>query len=724
MPVTISHYERTAKQFHRMGFNVIPTRQNKRPIGAWDAYQHERQTVEQMMVLDWQHAYGVAGICGVGDMVCLDFDHTVSREPISTVLTALELDDSYEWVVRTPGGGYHVWLRCPEMKLDKGKLDRPGRGAAHTELRHFGHYTILPGSQHPSGGYYDFVSGQFPTEPPATVTPTQLLLAYDAVTVRPEPKTVPTASDHRMTAQSPHDRYAQAAFGDELARVRGAREGGRNDQLNKSAYVLGQLVATGVLGQTDVEAALTNAALTIGLGEREATATIARGLVDGMKQPRTLPDVRVPQSNEPKFCTNGFMPTEGEGSNELDVSEPISPLDIQPMHGLALGWLDDYVDLMTELTASPREFHQLAALVTAATAIQRKAFLPMSFGNVYPNVYACIVAMSTVYGKSTAISRPRQVLQAAMLDKLLIPSHGSSEGLIKQLSITPSALMVRDEIGTLFGSDKVRYLKDFKQDLTALYDGYPYSRRLSNEEIRVDRPYLNILGATTPARFYANITNLDWQDGLLPRWLFVMPEREPDFDKATGVFTQHHADRTSRLAYKLMEIDQKPDTPFVLNGDAYECWSGWRTTGLKAAYRQNDENAAAIIGRYATYALKFAIILSAVNDSWGTITPVNMQTAVHWADNYKANVYRILSESGKHRVDGSKLQKVFLVIQRKSKDGGMTVSEIMRYANMKQNELRPCLDELQNVGAVLVDNAGRAARYMTMIDKLPLKKWG
>lgn len=411
------------------------------------------------------------------------------------------------------------------------------------------------------------------------------------------------------------------------------------------------------------------------------------------------------------------------GDLEQQTDDP-SPLDVQPVRDLRLGWINQYIDLMIELTASPREFHQLAALVIVATAIQRKAFLPMSFGNVYPNIYGCIVAMSTVYAKSTAIYRTRQVLQAAMMEKLLIPAHGSSEGLIKQLSITPCALMLRDEIGTLFGSDKVRYLKDFKQDLTALYDCYPFSRRLSHDEIRVDQPYLSILGATTPAQFYANVSNLDWQDGLLPRWLFVVPEGEPDFDKVTGVFTQNHADRINRLAFKLMEIEPKRDTPFVLQGDAYTRWHAWRTAGLKAAYAQGDDNAMAIIGRYATYALKFAIILATVNDSWGSVTPATMQTAIHLADNYKATVYRILNESGKHRLDGSKLQKVFLVIQRKGNpNGGMTISDIMRYANMKQNELRPCLEELQKIGAILVDDSKRTTRYMTTIEKLPLKKW-
>lgn len=428
-------------------------------------------------------------------------------------------------------------------------------------------------------------------------------------------------------------------------------------------------------------------------------------------------------ANVPKLMAPDTHVEQGEEQPLEEELEEVSALDVTPKKDLKLGWLDDYTDLMTELTASPREFHQLAALVTGATAIQRKAYLPMSFGNIYPNIYGCIIAMSTVYGKTTALNKPSQVLQAAMMEKLLIPAHGSGEGLIKQLSLTPNALMVRDEIGTLFGSDKVRYLKDFKQDLTALYDGHPYSRRLSNEEIKVERPYLNILGATTPARFYSNVGNLDWQDGLLPRWLFVMPEGEPDFDRVTGVFTATHAERIKKLAYKLMEIEVKKETAFFLTGNAHEQWRIWRTTGLRAAYRQNDENAAAITGRYATYALKFALILAAVNGSWGTIAPEVMGTAIDLADNYKANAYRILNEKDKHRVDGSKLQKVFLLIQKKGNPkGGMTVGEIQRNANMKQNELQPVLDELNDMRVLLVDNSKRTPRYTAVAEKLPLKK--
>lgn len=418
----------------------------------------------------------------------------------------------------------------------------------------------------------------------------------------------------------------------------------------------------------------------------------------------------------------------GAGANEVaedDTEDLPNPLTVEPVRNLALGWITDYTNLMYDLTAAPKEFHQLAGLVTAAAAIQRKARLRMAFGDIYPNLYGCIVAMSTVFGKTTAISKPRSILAAALLDNLLIPSHGSSEGLVQQLSESPNALMIRDEIGTLFSSDRVKYLKDYKQDLTALYDCTPYNRRLRNEGISVPRPYLNILGATTPERFYGGITQSDWSDGLLPRWLFVVPEGRPNFDATPAMLTDEHTNKINRLALKLMEIDRHPEKDFVLTGNALALWSDWRKVGLMAAYEAQDNTAMAIIGRYATYALKFAIILAAVNDSWGIITPDIMQTAIHLADNYKHTVNRIITEADKHRVTGAKMQKVFGVVKTRNRDGnGVTLRQVQQYANISRQEAQQCMEQLVEYGAVTTNEVGKSLRYIHVVTELQLKKWG
>lgn len=99
-----------------------------------------------------------------------------------------------------------------------------------------------------------------------------------------EPDEAPTPSTGEYSA------YAEKALSSELAHVRTAPQGNRNDQLNKSAYSLGQLVGAGVLDEEIVRSELADAAATAGLERSETTVTIRSGLAAGMASPRVLPE--------------------------------------------------------------------------------------------------------------------------------------------------------------------------------------------------------------------------------------------------------------------------------------------------------------------------------------------------------------------------------------------------------------------------------------------------
>lgn len=72
----------------------------------------------------------------------------------------------------------------------------------------------------------------------------------------------------------------------EVYRVRAAPEGCRNATLNRAAFSLGQIAATGIIDADTVQRLLTESALGVGLGEREIDATIRSGLAAGSRHPR------------------------------------------------------------------------------------------------------------------------------------------------------------------------------------------------------------------------------------------------------------------------------------------------------------------------------------------------------------------------------------------------------------------------------------------------------
>lgn len=127
---------------------------------------------------------------------------------------------------------------------------------------------------------------------PTTVQADALLSVYESVTVEPEPK--PATVSAGIAATNGHgdsyvtETYIRAALESELDRLAKARSGERNDVLNRAAYSLGQLVADGLLMESDVIAKLETTALAIGLDGGEIGATLLSGLRAGAKQPRGL----------------------------------------------------------------------------------------------------------------------------------------------------------------------------------------------------------------------------------------------------------------------------------------------------------------------------------------------------------------------------------------------------------------------------------------------------
>ena len=84
--------------------------------------------------------------------------------------------------------------------------------------------------------------------------------------------------------------YAEASLYGELDTLARTSEGQRNEQLNRSAFNLGQLVGGGVLNGNEVADCLSVTAQSLGLGDRETMRTIASGLEAGKQGPRGVPE--------------------------------------------------------------------------------------------------------------------------------------------------------------------------------------------------------------------------------------------------------------------------------------------------------------------------------------------------------------------------------------------------------------------------------------------------
>ncbi len=185
--------------------------------------------------------------------------------------------------VATPNGA-HFYFRHPAFQVKNAVRIQPG-----VDIRSAGGYVCAPPSIHPSGGIYAWVVT--PAEAPLAECPPWLLELLPRKTA-PTPaakRERPAARDGGLSTP-----YGLSALEAEAAAVSGTPEGGRNDALNRSAFVVGSLVSGGELEEAEAVSALVGAAEKAGLSGKEIEATIRSGMESGKREPRKQRKARPP----------------------------------------------------------------------------------------------------------------------------------------------------------------------------------------------------------------------------------------------------------------------------------------------------------------------------------------------------------------------------------------------------------------------------------------------
>lgn len=267
------------------GLSVIPLSGKKATID-WAKHQHEIAIPE--MIHYWARAgrlNNVGIVCGEvsRNLVVMDLDGEAAIKAYESTFPHLLTTFT---VLTGSGKGKHLYYHVADLPQTT-RLLYPNHQAI--ELRANGGYVVAAPSIHPD------------THLPYRVPfPCPIMELADMNTVKSwlyqgwlrKQKAAPQKTQRTNGGGgAPRDvntpRWAEAALTYECRDVRLAPEGARNDQLNHSAYNLGQIVGDGHLAAGRVEHALMVAAIAAGLTEREARATITSGLSAGQSSPRS-----------------------------------------------------------------------------------------------------------------------------------------------------------------------------------------------------------------------------------------------------------------------------------------------------------------------------------------------------------------------------------------------------------------------------------------------------
>ena len=188
-------------------------------------------------------------------------------------------------------------------------------------------------------------------------------------------------------------------------------------------------------------------------------------------------------------------------------------------------FIDRYVEYGFSVTDAPKQYHVAGGAIILSAVICPHVTLPAQHTKIRPNLWAMILAGTTVTRKSTTMDLAMRTLGEVLpTDDFLMGTEGSPEGILTELQDRDGKASVfhRDEItGFIEAAVKKEYNAGILQSLTSLYDGRQEKRTLRSGVITVKKPRLIIWCGGIKTQMQEAVTVEHIRSGFLPRFIIV-----------------------------------------------------------------------------------------------------------------------------------------------------------------------------------------------------------
>ncbi len=730
---------KAALAYQQQGLSVLPLKGKRPSLPSWTAFQSRNASEDE--IYGWQRdglLQNVGIVCGKvsNNLVVIDFDGLAAY----SAFTMLYPNLAETFTVRTGSGqGMHVYLYVDELPTTSKAMGTP---IGNIELRSDGSQVVAPPSVHPvTGNPYTVEKALEIMHVPGLDEVLTWVESFKA--------NQPKKTSWRPPRHFPSDGNINPAVINAIAdQLRQRRYRERGDWLNcsciyperhqngdrhpsfglnlKSGYSFCYRCGT-ILAKEVCEV--------LGIDPEQYG-----GLVQ-----ESPPSVVVRSER------TGGIPAP---SQEL----PLPDKDLPPISDIQLpDWLSQYTAWASRIgNQTPVMFHQAAGIWLLAVAIARRLYVTAPWGvKLWPNLYMMFVADTTFYRKTTAFKLAEGVIRET-IPYMLMPTPGSPErfqdalagkmpGNYKELTHAQQELLqkargfaaqrglFKDEVAGLFGAfNRKDYMYGMKDLIMELYDCPDYSDKDTQTGLTiVENAALSILGVTTPAGLSAAISQADWANGLLPRFLLLTPE--PDYQERPTL--KQYEPPPEAILTGLKKLHERLPMPEQA-GDGWqgpealhikaECWDEVQaySSQLRKLCDPNietplDDRLKGVYGRIHVQAVKAAIILSALewletDDPAPTVTQAHWATAETLTEHWRLSAHRLLEQldhNGAGRDERRQQDRVYEAIRQAGRDG-IALRDVYRGLTMKALEARNAVQELMKAGLVLPAQIGSAEGYV------------
>ena len=312
-------------------------------------------------------------------------------------------------------------------------------------------------------------------------------------------------------------------------------------------------------------------------------------------------------------------------------------------------WLLGYRDYASG-TECPEIYHLWVGLSCLASAAQRKIFMEHDYFKTHTNMYVVLVGPSGAR-KTTALRLGKRLLQntAAYGHEVHFSSNATSTAALIQQFIKlgheehQSLTTFSSELGTLIRSTDT----DIVGFLTDIYDCEPgWDKQTIGRGLElIEKPWLNLVGATTPDWMKDNLGKLSIEGGFVRRVLFVYAEEhgliaEP---KMTEKQKKLQKDLTHDLAH-IVSLDGKFT---YADEEARKFYVDWYENPKRLEVPK-DSRLKSYYECKADHVRKIAMLLSLAESDSLELKKFHIETALNLLGEVETGMQKALSSVGKN----------------------------------------------------------------------------
>lgn len=449
--------------------------------------------------------------------------------------------------------------------------------------------------------------------------------------------------------------------------------------------------------------------------------------------------------------------TPSNTNNRVDEAPELPPKAHLPTHlGLdACPWLDNYIEFSKMW--SPRSYdgyHEGVGLWILSTIAARR--VSINFGKErYTNLYILLVGRTTIDAKSSVAQIGKDLIHHLGLDFLLLPDDSTPQSLLVEMSskIPDNYDMLNAEqkenvrLSLSFAGQRGLYLDEFGQQVNAMMrkDG-PYTdyrtilRKFDDTEPvyqrstiqrgneTVNRPYLALLGALTPADLIPIIKKGSqlWGDGYLARMAMILPpegfHKNGRFPKGQRIYPNELLtplrDWHARLGIPEIRINNGilihpsylPSSKLELSDETYEAYYNYDEALREILLNQNLPDLDGNYGRLPEKALRVAGLFASL-DNCPVIELKHWARAQEITERWRRNLHELYRQvnsgctqtkklTAKEKVKRAIIEKVF-----------PTKREIQQFTGLSTEDVEGALIQLISDGEVVQEQVGRTIRH-------------